>query len=91
MRNNCLLIGALLTTLGGHSPAAAAQATAATTQAPATAAPPAAAPQPAQAQPAADGGQLLLTAGRSMVLTVPFEISRIAITACLQPRKTPSR
>jgi pilus assembly protein CpaC len=82
MRSNCLLIGALLTTLGGHTPAAAAQAPGATTQAPATAATPAAAPQPApaSAQPAADGGQLLLTAGRSMVLTVPFEISRIAIT-----------
>ena len=82
MPRNWFFIGALLTTLGGHAQAAAAQPPAAATQAPAPALAPAAAPQPAPApaQAAADGGQLLLTAGRSMVLTVPFEISRIAIT-----------
>jgi pilus assembly protein CpaC len=57
---------------------------AARAQAPAPGNATAAAPQPAApapaAQPAADGGQLLLTAGRSMVLTVPFDVTRIAIT-----------
>jgi pilus assembly protein CpaC len=79
MRTNFLLVAALLTAAGAGLPAAG-------TQAPAVAAPAAAQPTPttAAAPPpttaAADGGQLLLTAGRSMVLTVPFDITRIAIT-----------
>jgi pilus assembly protein CpaC len=78
MRTTCLLLGALLATPGAHPSAAA-------VQAPAAAAAPAAAPQPTPTVvpttiPAADGGRLLLTAGRSMVLAVPFDISRIAIT-----------
>jgi pilus assembly protein CpaC len=78
MRITCLLLGALLATLGPSTSAAGAQA-------PAAAATPAAVPQPGPvaslaATPAADGGRLLLTAGRSMVLAVPFDITRIAIT-----------
>jgi pilus assembly protein CpaC len=73
MRTNCLFVGALLTTLGVPLTAAAAQAPAA---APA-ATQPASTPAPVQA---GEGGELLLTAGRSMVLSVPFDISRIAIT-----------
>jgi len=70
MRMNRLLAGALLTTLGVPPAAASAQAPAA----PATSAPALA----AQAVP--DVERLLLTAGRSMVLAVPFDVSRIAIT-----------
>ena len=77
MRTTCVLVGVLLTALMVEPSAAADQA-----PAPATPAQPAApaAPAAASAQSAADGGQLLLTAGRSMVLTVPFDITRIAIT-----------
>src|SRR5688572_1342464 len=70
------LFCALITTLGANTSAAG-------VQAPAPPVGAAAAPQPAPAPaatPAADGGRLLLTAGRSMVLAVPFDISRIAIT-----------
>ena len=70
MRMNRLLAGALLTTLGVPPAAASAQAPAA----PATSA-----PAPA-AQAVPDVERLLLTAGRSMVLAVPFDVSRIAIT-----------
>jgi pilus assembly protein CpaC len=77
MRTTCLLLGALLAAPGGHTLAAA--------QAPAATVAPPAPPQPTATVattsiPPADGGRLLLTAGRSMVLAVPFDISRIAIT-----------
>jgi pilus assembly protein CpaC len=74
MRTTYLVAIALLATLA--QPLAAVE-----PQAPA-AAPASGAAQPAAAVPraAADGGALLLTAGRSMVLTVPFDITRVAIT-----------
>jgi pilus assembly protein CpaC len=81
MRTNHLLIAALLT--AGVTPlAAGAQAPAAPAPSPAPAASSPAGPARATAPPssAIDGGQLLLTAGRSMVLSVPFDITRIAIT-----------
>jgi pilus assembly protein CpaC len=80
MRTIHLLLGALLTGPGAHTTAAAMQAPAAPVTPP-VAAPAAAAPAAAPTvTPSADGGQLLLTAGRSMVLAIPFDISRIAIT-----------
>jgi pilus assembly protein CpaC len=82
MRMKRVFVGMMLAALAAPT-GAAAQAPAAGNPPPGAAQPAAPAPAaPAQAvqQPVADAGQLLLTAGRSMVLTVPFDITRIAIT-----------
>jgi pilus assembly protein CpaC len=76
MRMTHLFVAALLTATGAPAAIVDAQSPAVAT---AGASQPAA-PAAATPQPAADGGTLLLTAGRSMVLTVAFDITRIAIT-----------
>jgi pilus assembly protein CpaC len=80
MRTIHLLIATLLTAGGTQLSAGGAQTPADAAPAPAAPATTAAAPSTAQPSPPADGGRLLLTAGRSMVLSVDFDISRIAIT-----------